>query len=94
MRSGVETWATLRGGDTLQVEAWGMSSVERRDGWCETILTRFSDDMMYYQFGPVQVHMLDAGFVISEPSPCFMSGPQFGTGKVIQIPNVDLLSPL
>jgi protocatechuate 3,4-dioxygenase beta subunit len=94
VRSGAEAWATLRGGGALQVGGWHMSAVEDRKGWWETILTRFSDDMMHYQIETVQVHMPDAGLVISEPSPLFLSGPQFGTGKVIQLLNGDLLSPM
>ena len=94
VRSGVEAWATLRGGGVLQVGGWRMSPIEDRPGWWKTIMTRFSDEMLDYQIEPVQVFMPDAGFVISEPSPLFMSGPQFGTGTVIQLPNGDLLAPL
>ncbi|MBP87518.1 MAG: hypothetical protein CMJ64_12470 [Planctomycetaceae bacterium] len=94
VRSGVEAWATLRGGGALQVGGWGMPAARNREGWWETILTRFSDDMLHYQIEPIRVYMPDAALVISEPSPLFMSGPQFGTGKVIQLPNGDLLAPM
>lgn len=94
VRSGVEAWATLRGGGVLQVGGWRMSPIEDRPGWWKTIMTRFNDEMLNYQIEPVQVFMPDAGLVISEPSPLFMSGPQFGTGTVIQLPNGDLLSPM
>ena len=94
VRSGAESWATLRGGGVLQVGGWRISPVENRKGWWRTILTRFSNDMIRYQIEPVRVFMPDAGFVISEPSPLFMSGPHFGTGRVIQLPNGDLLSPM
>jgi|GEM_PF-1183581 len=94
VRSGAESWATLRGGGVLQVGGWRTSPVENRKGWWQTILTRFHNDMIRYQIEPVRVFMPDAGFVISEPSPLYMSGPHFGTGRVIQLPNGDLLSPM
>ncbi len=94
VRSGVEAWATLRSGGALQVGGWRMSRDPDRKGWWKTILTRFDNDMIRYQIEPIRVLMPDAGFTISEPSPLFISGPHFGTGRVIQLPNGDLLSPM
>ena len=95
VRSGVEAWVSLRGGGVLQVEGFqGPTAVESRPGWWDTILTRFSDDMMHYEMETIQVYMPQATTRLSEPSPLYMSGPHFGTGMIIQLPNGDLLSPM
>ena len=60
VRSGEEAWATLRGGGALQVGGLKRSLGE---GWWETILSRFSDDMMHYQMETIQVHVPQAGLV-------------------------------
>ena len=94
VRSGNEGWVALRGGGVLQVGGWRMSAIEGREGWWESLLSRFSDDMMHYEIETIPVYMPEGDLMIREPSPIFMSGPGFGTGKVIQIPNGDLLAPM
>ena len=94
VRSGVEGWVTLRGGGALQVGGWKMAAIEGREGWWESFLSRFSDDMMHYKLEKIQAYMPQAATTLVEPSPLFMSGPRFGTGNVIQLPNGDLLAPM
>ena len=94
VRSGVEAWVALRSGGALQIGGWRVSASEDRAGWWETAMTRFSSDMRSYEIVKTKVYMPDAVVLISEPSPLFYSGPGFGTGKAIQLPNGDLLAPM
>ena len=91
VRAGVEAWATLRGGGALQVGGL-RRTLAAGEGWWETILTRFSDDMMHYQMETIQVCVPQAGLVRADSG--YMVYPGFGTGTIIQLPNGDLLSPM
>ena len=66
---------------------------EAREGWFETPVARFTDDLQQYETESVLAYIKDADFSLRKRQ--FLKyWPIFDKGKIVQLSNGDLLTPM
>jgi hypothetical protein len=86
-------WINLRGGGAIK-QGGATFAIPDQEGWFKTTIARFSDDLLTYHIETALLHVPGAQLSLQEPSPHVLAGPVFDKGKMIQLPNGDLLAPM
>ena len=80
---------TLRDGGVIMATNDPQPSASGKEGWYDVTFVRFADDMLSWEFELVQFHLPNAG-----PTSLDVKNPGLSKGKMVQLPNGDMLAPM